>query len=123
MPYKDNKEARRAYQRYYRSKKQKSHPLYYAWLAAKRRAKKTGLVFVLPLDSLVLPETCPVLGIELQSNEGSPRSNSYSMDRLDNTKGYTLDNVRVISHRANTMKSNMSIEQVEKLLEYMKGLT
>ena len=122
MPYKRNKDARASYQRYYRKNKQRRHPLYYSWLRAKIRARKEGLEFDLPLENINLPATCPILGIELRSNERTAKANSYSMDRLDNTKGYTSANVRVISYRANTLKSNMSIEQAERLVAYMKGI-
>jgi hypothetical protein len=37
---------------------------------------------------------------------------SPSLDRVDNSKGYTKDNVWVISQLANKMKNNASLDQL-----------
>jgi hypothetical protein len=34
-----------------------------------------------------------------------------SVDRIDSGKGYTKDNVQLVAHQINTMKSNLSINQ------------
>jgi uncharacterized membrane protein len=57
----------------------------------------------------------------LFSADGYRTKNSFSLDRVDNTKGYVKGNVKVISFWANQMKGNMDVEQVEALLKYMKG--
>jgi len=44
-----------------------------------------------------------------------------SVDRFDNTKGYTRDNIRVISLRANLLKKDATVDEVRKLLVYMEG--
>jgi len=48
-----------------------------------------------------------------------------SLDRKDNTKdntkGYTKDNVRVISWEANRIKHALTLEQAEALVRYMKS--
>lgn len=38
------------------------------------------------------------------------------------SEGYTKDNTRVISWKANQYKGNMTVEEVESLLKYMKGI-
>ena len=80
--------------------------------AAKRRAKDYGLEFDLTEEDIVVPEICPYLGVPLVSSRprGDSRRDIASLDRIDPTKGYTKDNVEVISWQANTMKSDASKE-------------
>ena len=42
-----------------------------------------------------------------------------SIDRIDSNKGYSYDNIRIISHYANTLKNVGSIDQMRRLLRYM----
>jgi hypothetical protein len=72
-------------------------------------------------DDFEIPEYCPILGIKLVLNIGKPRSNSPSMDRIDNNKGYIPGNVCVISKEANRLKSNLTKESLEKLLDYVSN--
>ena len=68
---------------------------------------------------MIVPQKCPVFGIPLVSTgvRGSgPRFNSPTLDRIDSAKGYTPGNVWVISHRANSLKSNASLEELRKLV-------
>jgi hypothetical protein len=58
-----------------------------------------------------VPIICPILGIPIikdikKEQKEVPNPNSPSIDRIDNSKGYVKGNVRVISHKANTMKHN-----------------
>ncbi len=80
----------------------------------KERAKKQKLEVELTSDDITVSQYCPILGIELQVNKGlvGGRSNSPSIDRKDSSKGYTKDNVWVISQLANQMKSNATPEQL-----------
>jgi hypothetical protein len=87
---------------------------------AKLRAKKNNLEFNLELDDIVIPTTCPVLGIPL-SRTGIRHDGSPSLDRIDNTKGYIKGNIAVISWRANALKKDASIEEIRLILKYMIG--
>ena len=49
-----------------------------------------------------------------------PTENSPSVDRVVPSLGYVKGNVHVISHRANSMKSDATIENVRALLAYME---
>jgi hypothetical protein len=76
------------------------------------------LDFDLTVDDVVIPDVCPLLGIKLQwrgRNDGKTHADSPSLDRKDSTKGYTKDNVWVISHRANTIKNSASPEEFERI--------
>lgn len=87
--------------------------------SAKSRAKERNYEFDLTVKDFTVPDFCPVLGTPLLFT-GS-RDNRPSLDRLDNSKGYTKDNVRVISMRANRFKSDASLEELEKLVAYIKA--
>jgi len=87
----------------------------------RQRAKNAGLEFTLTREDIIIPEICPVLGIPLTMyNEDGANPNSPSVDRIDNSKGYTKDNIRIISWRANTLKRDATAEEMEKVLKYMK---
>lgn len=83
--------------------------------AAKSRATKYGIEFSITIDDIVVPDKCPVLGLEFGPNTGRGRGaykDSISLDRIDCTKGYVPGNVQVMSRLANTMKSNATKEQL-----------
>lgn len=89
--------------------------------AAKHRAKEKNKEFTIDLFDIVIPERCPVLGIELMPATGKgPRGNSPSLDRIDSRLGYIKGNVRVISHRANALRNNGTAEEMELVLKDMK---
>ena len=97
------------------------NPTRYLFNQAKYRAKIRGQEFSISFEDLEFPELCPVFGFKLETTQGRRKDNSYSIDRLDNSKGYTKDNTRVISWKANQYKGNLTIQEVEQLLNYMKG--
>jgi hypothetical protein len=45
-----------------------------------------------------------------ESRKGS-KDCSFSLDRIDSSKGYIKGNVWIISHKANTMKSASTLEE------------
>jgi hypothetical protein len=90
--------------------------------AARARSRKYGYEFDLTEKDIVLPKYCPLLGIEMfvtESRKGSKHS-SFSLDRIDSSKGYTKDNVWVISHKANSMKSDSNYEDFKKMADNWK---
>lgn len=93
--------------------------------AAKRRSLRDKVEFNLTLDNCPdIPDHCPIALIPLyQRNDGNkgPCDNSPSIDRIDPSKGYTEGNVRVISHKGNRWKSDMSLFDLERVLAYCKG--
>lgn len=84
---------------------------------------KNNIPYDITVDDLYpLPLTCPVLGITLNwtlEGKGSP-NDCPSIDRLDPAKGYVKGNVRIISQKANRLKSNASMDELEAILTYMK---
>lgn len=96
------------------------NPLKYMILHKKSQAKKMGIEFNLEEKDLVLPEFCPILGIPLYKSYGTITNNSYSIDRIDPSKGYVRGNVQVISARANTIKNNGTPEELRKIADWME---
>lgn len=88
---------------------------------AKQRAKERGMEFDISVDDLVIPDTCPVLGIPLKQNSGRSGAykNSYSLDRIDNSNGYVKGNVQVISQLANAMKGAASITELQQFADWI----
>lgn len=80
---------------------------------ARERASRKGLDFNLESPPTI-PERCPALGLVLTPG-GRRRDTSPSLDRIDPTRGYVKGNVRVISDRANRLKGNRSIQEVQAL--------
>lgn len=103
-----------------RHRYEKKHPEKALLKRIKARAKRSGIYFDLVPEDIQIPTHCPVLGIELQRGKDGINPNSPSVDRFDNTKGYTRDNIRIISWRANTLKRDATIEEIEAILRYMK---
>ena len=87
--------------------------------AAKSRAKAKNIEFDLDVSDITLPEMCPLLNIKLASNN-KISDNSYSLDRIDSSKGYIKGNVWIISNRANAIKNNASLEELELLVYNLK---
>lgn len=88
--------------------------------AAKKRAKDQNLEFNLDINDIVLPIKCPILDIELVFNKYNACDNSYSIDRIEPNKGYIKGNIQIISFKANTIKNNASLLEIEKVYLYMK---
>ena len=103
-----------------RRKECRKDPRFLMVYNAKTRCKKTGVPFDLHYTDLIVPDKCPVLGIPLVKSDGKRTDNSPSIDRIHNHIGYVKGNVAVIPWKANKMKSNMTIEEVRAILEYME---
>lgn len=95
----------------------------YEWVLfnlAKNRSKRNGIEFNLELSDIVIPSHCKYLGIPLTKGWGKGiQLSNASIDRIDNTKGYTKDNIQIISRQANEMKRQSSIED---LIKFAKGV-
>jgi len=90
----------------------------------KSRSKIKGIPFDLTVDDITVPTHCPVLGMELIVGKGAGGwvHSSPSLDRISPHLGYTKGNVRVISARANLLKSDATIEELEKVLEDLRRI-
>lgn len=97
-------------------------PLSHAIRGKKTVSKNIGVPFNLSVEDVERPTHCPVLGLELDySADATKRAlNKASLDRFKPELGYVKGNVRVISCRANFLKSNGTLDEFIKLVEWMK---
>lgn len=91
---------------------------------ARARAKKRGIEFSITDDDILpLPPVCPVLGIPLRKGIRSSDPNAWSLDRIDNERGYVPGNVAVISRRANVLKRDASLDELRRLTAWLETQT
>jgi hypothetical protein len=130
-----NKEEVRVYMKEYYLKKKLEDPLFskrrnrryrdnnterLALDSIKARAKLKGIIFDLKWEDIKDYDTCPVFNEKLKRARGSGgKKFSPSVDRIDPTKGYTKDNIQVISKLANSMKSNATPEELLKFADWV----
>jgi len=81
------------------------------------RAREHGLEFTIKRADLTVPGICPAIGIAIN---WSDKDHCASLDRIDNSKGYVPENVQVISYKANAMKRNGTVEELERLVLFLK---
>lgn len=98
------------------------HPEKWIWSRAKHRAKAIGVEFNILEEDITIPTHCPILGIELLPVfQRGARKASPSLDRIDPTKGYIKGNCRVISFRANSIKSDLTYDPIKALYDYISS--
>lgn len=88
---------------------------------ARARAKRAGVPFSLSAADIVIPSHCPVLGIPLARQLGRQGGgdSSPSLDRLVPELGYTPANTIVLSNRANRIKTDATLEEVEAVAAWL----
>ena len=92
--------------------------------SSKQRASKKGIQHDITVEDIkqIFPidNKCPIFGIDLCFNSSGFIDNSPTIDKINPNLGYTKDNVQIISWRANRLKSDASIEELEMILAYLK---
>lgn len=115
--YGNNIEKRSEQTKKYRDKIKRTKPEMIMLRSSRHRAKKRGFEFNLEITDIIIPDMCSVLDIPLFFTTGEITNNTPSIDRIDSSKGYTKGNIRIISSRANTIKNNATIEEIELVLK------
>jgi hypothetical protein len=91
---------------------------YRLWKSAKDRSEKKGWEFTITLDDIKIPLVCPLLEIPIVMHSTRERHfNAPSVDRINSTKGYTKDNIWIISHRANQLKNDATLAEMKLMVE------
>lgn len=107
--------------RLYQQKRRLTHKLGHLVVAAKVRAREKGLEFSITVNDLNIPERCPIFGCRISPGAGQRSDCSPSIDRIDPKKGYVPGNVRVISWKANRLKSDMSLNECRLILKDLEA--
>lgn len=94
-------------------------PLYNLIAEAKRRAVSKNLPFGITQKDIFIPKNCPILGIPLQHGVGKLCENSPTLDRIVPELGYIPSNVRVVSYKANTIKSFGTAQEHLAIAKYI----
>lgn len=94
------------------------------WERLRRRARKQKIPFGLTVHDIPeVPARCPVLGIEIKANsEAGPLDSSPSVDKIDPSRGYVPGNIRIISNRANRIRSDATAEELYKIAQDAEAL-
>jgi len=88
----------------------------------KSRCKRIGKEFSIELEDITIPEKCPVFGFDLKREDRQTWMCAPSVDRIDSSKGYIKGNVTVVSRRANILKRDATLEELEQLFNYYRTL-
>jgi hypothetical protein len=88
---------------------------------AKGRAKELGLPFDLTIADIAIPDVCPALGCRITCVGKRTTASSASLDRIVPDCGYVRGNVSVISLRANRLKGNATLQELESLTAYVRN--
>jgi hypothetical protein len=94
------------------------------WKTAKERSKKENLPFTITVGDildLIGDGRCPILGIPYNLNAKRAGDDSASLDKFYPSLGYTRENCTVISNKANRIKSNASVKEVQQVVDWMQG--
>lgn len=96
-------------------KSRRKDPVKYAFQNIKNRAKQRGKSFSLTLEEF--RKFC----VKTKYIAGKGRSaESYTIDRIDNDKGYSIDNIQVLTKRDNVIKMHLSYDWQTKTATVLK---
>ena len=113
--YENNREEQKRKAR----QRRQDEPVKHLLIAIKSRSRVAGVPFEIDESHLPLPTHCPILGIPLVVG-GKLRDDSPSVDKIIPSLGYVPGNVAIISMKANRMKSDSSVEDLRKIINYIE---
>ena len=89
---------------------------------SKQRAKNAGLEHTITVDDIIIPDYCPVLGLKLDVGDRKKHGNAPSIDRIENTKGYTKENIMIVSNRLNMLKNDATLDELIMMGKFYQDL-
>lgn len=85
----------------------------------KANALRLGKIWTVSFGDLDWPTHCPILGLEIDYFSEGRIENSCSFDQIIPNLGYTKENTRIVSWRANRIKNDGTAEEHRKIYEWM----
>lgn len=114
------------------SRKGAKNTAYGIYFALTKRARDKGL----PCDFAGNPEEfcgwfenriaelgnkCPIFGTDFVVGAGKWVNESATVDRVIPSNGYVYGNIEIISHRANQIKNDASLKELEAICDYLSA--
>lgn len=91
------------------------------WQTKRLRSK---VEFTVTCDHLreIWTDTCPALGIPIALGKRQSDDGLAHLDRIDPSKGYVEGNVQWLSGKANRIKTNATLDELELLIKHMRSI-
>jgi hypothetical protein len=95
---------------------------------ARHRCKKSGMEFNITEEYIesIWTDRCPVFGVPYcNSLREDPDYNMHwlpTIDRIDSSKGYVIGNVMIMSFRANSLKKDATVDELQKLVNFLESV-
>lgn len=98
----------------------RQNPVLESFKNSKSRAFKKNLEFSIELEDLekIWTGDCACCGV-IFDKEAISRKDRYSLDRVDNKKGYIKGNLAYVCGRCNVRKADSSIKDLEMIIRYI----
>lgn len=121
----DSSPERKEFHKKWLSKKRQEDPCRFIFYSAKCRSKRNGIVFEITKNDVYelypIDGKCPILGIDLSPSVSTTQDSSPSLDRIIPELGYVKGNIVIISHRANRIKNNSTLEDLKKIVCFLEN--
>jgi hypothetical protein len=112
----DNPEKWKVYRQTWANK----HPLSATLSNCRQRAKAENIPCTITLhylESLSIPEYCPILGIKLNTGK---HEHKMSLDKIIPELGYVDGNIVFMSLRANRLKNDATLEELQAIVKFLE---
>ena len=93
--------------KHYARKLREQDPVLVRWMQAKGKAKQRNKPWSITLDQF--RDFCNQTGYLVKKGR---RGQNSTIDRIDNNKGYTIDNIQLLTNRQNASKGDKDINDV-----------
>ena len=109
-------------------KRYRKNPYHQLFHNFKKRSSLAKVPFQLTKDDLKdllenSSDRCPVFGFKyIKNTDKNHRDYAPSLDRINPKKGYTKENVIVVSMLANRIKTDATIDQIGKVYQFYKNI-